>query len=189
MASFTPRLTPEGIYESKYYYAENPYYLEGNGMPNCTAYAWGRFYEITKIKPDNLPLGNGGEWYPKAVAADYYKVGDTPRLGAVICYSSKTDGAGHVAIVEQINEDGSFVISQSGYYRPLEPYPPDTPHYFSTKVCDGDSKLASTGMADYNFQGFIYNTRIPVKPQPGNNKKKSFIFFGTKFACLLRRKM
>jgi surface antigen len=28
---------------------------------------------------------------------------------------SYTDGAGHVAVVEQINDDGSIITSESGY--------------------------------------------------------------------------
>lgn len=165
MADFTPRLSKTGIYLSKYYYDDNPFYQAGYGLPNCTCYAWGRFYEISDVRPDNLPLGDGGDWYPSAVSSGYYKTGNTPALGAVACYSSTTGDAGHVAIVEVINSDGSFTISQSGYYRPIASYPPDTNNYFWTNECDATSKKAPW-MGNYAFQGFIYNPEQPVTPLP-----------------------
>ena len=70
--AFTPRFTDEGIENNYKWYSENPFYLNGYGMPNCTCYAWGRFWEISdpnnlKInKPENLPVGNGGEWWSDA---------------------------------------------------------------------------------------------------------------------------
>ena len=171
MAEFTPRLTADGIYLSKYYYADNPFYQSGYGLPNCTCYAWGRFYEISGVYPSNLPTGNGGEWYPRAVQQGYYDVGDTPALGAVICYVSTTGGAGHVAIVEQINADGSFVISQSGYYRPIASYPPDTEDYFWTNTCVAYNKKAHF-ISKYSLQVFIYNPEQPAPPTPSGKRKK-----------------
>ena len=52
--------------------------------------------------------------------ADGYARGFTPKLGDVACGSlggvaNGNEGAGHVAIVEQINNDGSIVISESNY--------------------------------------------------------------------------
>lgn len=167
MAEFTPRLTSDGIYKSKYYYTDNVFEKSGYGLPNCTCYAWGRFYEITGVYPTNLPTGDGGVWYPRAEAAGYYALGQTPKLGAVICYSSTTGGSGHVAVVEQINQDGSFVISQSGYFRPVSAYPPDTQSYFWTNVCDATTKKASW-MTNYIFQGFIYNPDIEDTETPDN---------------------
>lgn len=161
--AYKPRLTSEGIYRSKYYYADNPFESSGYGLPNCTAYAWGRFYEISGVRPTNLPTSNGGTWYPDAVKSGYYGVGQKPMLGSVICYASKTGGAGHVAIVEQINSDGSFIISQSGYNRPIAEYPPDTPEYFWTSTCDGTTMLPK-GSDKYSFQGFIYNPYAVDQP-------------------------
>lgn len=56
------------------------------GLPNCTCYAWGRFWEIgdpnsTKIhKPTQLPTGDGYVWWERAVASGYYQTGQTPKL-------------------------------------------------------------------------------------------------------------
>ena len=160
---FYPRLNSNGMYGSKYYYADNPFEASGYGLPNCTCYAWGRFYEISGIRP-SLPTGNGGDWFASAQSAGIYETGNVPALGAVACYGSSVGGAGHVAIVEEIDSAGNFTISQSGYYRPIASYPPDTTNYFWTNSCDAVSKMA-IWMGNYYFQGFIYNPEIPIPLQ------------------------
>ena len=109
--TFVPRFTADGIYENPFWYAYNPY----PDLPNCTCYAWGRFYEILGEAP-LLQLGNAKQWFPKTVLYGPYETGAKPHVGAVLCLDSK-DGDGHVAIVEQVNEDGTFIVSQSGFRR------------------------------------------------------------------------
>ena len=49
---------------SKYYYStSNPFYSAGYGMPNCTAYAWGRWYELLGKRPTKLSTRNAENWY------------------------------------------------------------------------------------------------------------------------------
>lgn len=138
---FLPRLTAPTM-NNKHFYSDNIYHLEGWGMPNCTCYAWGRFYEIIGSKPKFL--GNAEDWwgYP-----DGYKRGQVPKLGAVVCWRKGTagdnsDGAGHVAIVEQINSDESILISQSAYNGTL----------FWTQTLKTPYIFGSA----YTLQGFIY---------------------------------
>ena len=155
MTEFTPRLTEDGIYLSKYYYQENPFHQSGYGLPNCTCYAFGRFWEITGGAMPNLSLGNAEEWFGKA---DGYGRGQTPKLGAVACWRNgqvgvASDGAGHVAIVEVINEDGSIVTSESGWGASRTMW---TEH----RQNDGNWGQVSP----YIFQGFIYI--------PDNEKRK-----------------
>ena len=142
--TFVPRFTADGIYENPYWYAYNPY----PDLPNCTCYAWGRFYEILGDAP-LLQLGNAKDWFPKTVLYGPYETGDKPHIGAVVCFDSKK-GDGHVAVVEQVNEDGTFIVSQSGFRRPIYDYPPDTPGYFTLDYFN------IRGMPN-EFQGFIYN--------------------------------
>ena len=112
----------------------------GQVIPNCTGYAWGRFLEEQGITDCNLSRGNATVWYGNT--SDGYRRGNKPRLGAVICYSGGTDDKGHVGIVEQINNDGSIVISESAYngyyFRTRTVYPP-----FYNYV-------------NHTWQGFIY---------------------------------
>ena len=164
MATFQPRLNDDGIVGSRYWSAPgNPYY-PAYGMPNCTAYAWGRFWEINNqmghdVKPIGM-IGNTMDWYNNSVA---YQHGMTPKLGAIICFAGGPVGTGHVGVVEQINGDGSIVTSNSNYgaefFITYTQYPPN---YSSGTL---------------TFQGFIYN---PYTDQPGPTptveKKKGFKF-------------
>lgn len=105
-AEFTPRLEAPDK-NNVYYYSKNPFYQAGYGMPNCTAYAWGRVYEITGTKP-KLSTGNAYGWY--GYVKDGYARGQEARLGAVACWG----GGGHVAVVEKI-EGSRITISESSW--------------------------------------------------------------------------
>ena len=146
--TFTPRLDSTGIEGSFYYYSQNPFYTAGYGLPNCTCYAWGRFWEISDKAGDGsnkptLPTGDAGTWYPNVTG---YEKGQTPKLGAVICWS-KSGEAGHVAIVEQILENGDIVTSNSAWQST----------FFYTKTI---YKADNYNFGNYVFQGFIYNPYV-----------------------------
>lgn len=102
---YEPRLTaPNG---EPYYTRElNAYSQTGYGMPNCVAYVYGRVYEITGEKP-LITKGNAGDWWFINKNNDYYDYGNEPKLGAVACWSN------HVAVVEEIADDGAVTVSES----------------------------------------------------------------------------
>lgn len=141
---FKPRLkAPERV--NGYYYSLNIFELCNYGMPNCTAYAWGRWYELMGVKP-KLYTGNAETWYPKGMAYDGYKRGQTPKLGAIACWSkgvagNSKDGAGHVAVVEEIYSDGSILTSNSAW---------KSTNFYTKKLAKGYK------VKGYTFQGFIY---------------------------------
>ena len=174
---FTPRLNTDGMSGSRYWYSNtNPYEAAGVGLPNCTCYAWGRFWEIGdpndtgEHKPVNLPTGDGYEWFGRAVSGGYYETGQTPRLGAVICFSDNNHptSGGHVAIVEQINNDNSIVTSNSAYGGAF---------FYLSNISPVNGRY-DTG--HYTFQGFIYNP-YAYQPSPIPKKKKkdhyNFVLF------------
>lgn len=128
----------------------------GSCIPNCVGYAWGRFYEITGKKP-KLCRANAELWYDYN---DGYKRGKTPKLGAIICWSKgkvgvSSDGAGHVAVVEEIYKDGSILTSNSGY---------NSTRFYLKKIPKGYA------LSGYSFQGFIYPPEeikdAPVEEEP-----------------------
>lgn len=93
----------------------------GYVMPNCVGYAQGRLLEIRGESKVNwkLPACNAEDWYDTAKAQGL-QVGQAPKLGAVVCWRAGSthngaDGAGHVAVVEEIKPNGDIVISQSAY--------------------------------------------------------------------------
>lgn len=78
----------------------NSYYV-GNGMW-CTDYVHAK-------RPDVAIYGNAGmSWIGSAEAAGK-STGTTPKAGAVAVTN------GHVAYVEHVNKDGSYVVSEMGW--------------------------------------------------------------------------
>lgn len=121
---------------------DNGYVLE-----NCTGYAYGRFLEQGNITECNLSNRDAENWYN---ANDGYSRGQVPKVGAVACWASGTagnpsDGRGHVAIVEEVETDGTILVSQSGYYSQKFTTQYITPPY---------------NFNNLTFQGFIYNPFI-----------------------------
>lgn len=84
--AYVPRLDDSGIVNNFHWYSDNPFYISGYGMPNCTCYAWGRFWEIGdpystgEHKPTQLPLSDGGQWWTDAISSGYYEAGQIPKL-------------------------------------------------------------------------------------------------------------
>jgi surface antigen len=76
-------------------------YYVGNGMW-CTDY-------VHSKRPDVSIYGNAGYNWVSAAQAEGKSTGSTPQPGAV----AVTDG--HVAYVEKVNSDGSYVVSEMGW--------------------------------------------------------------------------
>lgn len=117
----------------------------GSCLPNCVGYAWGRFYEITGSRP-KLSRANAENWY--GYTSDGYERSQTPVQGAVICWrkgqaGNGSDGAGHVAIVEEVKSNGDVVTSNSAYG--------GTRFYMKTITKASGYSIGSA----YTFQGFI----------------------------------
>ena len=160
---FKPRLTiPES--GNKYYnttaaggYAVgtvtgNPLCSGLNVLANCVGYAAARYNEIIGQKkwlyflypPD-------AENFVDVAKKSGLLVGTEPKLGALICWAkgqtwNPKDGAGHVAVVEKINADGSIITSESGYGCA-------NPFWTSAREKGNGNWGAGT---DYRFVGFIY---------------------------------
>lgn len=171
---FTPRLTkPEA--GNKYYITRakggwstaivgNPTDPDCNVLHNCVGYAFGRFNEILgDTKMTHLQPINAENFYAVAQSQGL-KTGQEPKLGAVVVWQkgatlTSSDGAGHVAVVEVINEDGSIITSESGYGCKTA--------FWTTKRVKGNGNWGAG--AEYKFLGFIYlpedaETTDPVKP-------------------------
>lgn len=172
--AFTPRLNSIGMLGNRHWYTnQNPYYPY-YGMPNCTCYAWGRFWEvgdplsmgINKPNPNDLPGGwSGGYWWSH-FNKEVYESGSTPALGAVICFWDNNGGDGHVAIVEQINNDGESIVTSNSAWGGT---------YFYTATLYRSNNYSWTGSNGhyYTCQGFIYNP-YGDSPTPVVNKPHKF---------------
>lgn len=169
MAEYKPRLSaPSATNKNYLHYSKGGYNYcihikNGSCLPNCVGYAWGRWREILG-KKHNLSTANAENWWGHT--SDGYKRGQTPKLGAVMCWrkgkaGNSADGAGHVAVVEKINADGSVTYSNSNY----------SGTRFYTNTLKPPYKLGSA----YTFQGFIY---LPVsfdEPKKETVKSDSFL--------------
>ena len=171
---FTPRLTkPEA--GNKYYITKakggwstaivgNPTDKDCNVLSNCVGYAFGRFNEILgDTKMTHLQPINAENFYAVAQSQGL-KTGQEPKLGAVAVWQkgatlSYTDGAGHVAVVEVINADGSIVTSESGYNC-------KNPFWTTTRKKGADGNWGA-GIG-YKFLGFIY---LPEDTEPAEPAK------------------
>lgn len=175
--AFSQRTEEPDKENANYFSNNNVFHASGWGMPNCTAYAWGRFYEISGEKP-KLHTGNAERWFAggpifneeitdwdkaveKGTKYDSYERGLEPRVGAVMCWSNPNKDGGHVAIVEEIVSDTELKVSESGYPSLMFQYS------FYKKNSSGDWYGSSdnsfglpAGCVAYPFQGFIYNPKI-----------------------------
>ena len=172
--AFSPRLNSIGMLGNRHWYTtDNPYYPT-YGLPNCTCYAWGRFWEIgdplslgiNKPNPNDLPGGwSGGYWWGN-VNNNVYQTGSEPALGAVICFEDTSGGDGHVGIVEQINNGGESIVTSNSAWGGT---------YFYTQTLYRSNNYGWTGSsgAYYRTQGFIYNPFADV-PTPSSKIKTGF---------------
>ena len=67
---------------------------------------------MTGVQTCALPICNAVNWW--ANAKPYRPEGHVPIQGAIIVFSNWP--VGHVAYVEAVNPDGSFVISEMNYF-------------------------------------------------------------------------
>ena len=119
------------------------------------------------INTPTLSLGNAKEWWGYNINHNYYDYGQTPQLGATICFAPPDiypNRVGHVATVEEIYSD-HIVTSNSdwgGRYFYLETLYPDANGKYHHDV--------------YTSQGFIYNPWAdqPTPPTPSDVKKDEF---------------
>ena len=183
MSIFTPRLDYAGTDTLDYYTTANIFYgatewgyNPNTGqyeylsiwLPNCTAYAYGRFNELAGLHTLNYnwPSGNGEDWWTQAPGKGLTR-GQTPAIGAAMSWTY-TDGtpAGHVAVVEQLNYDSlgnltSLVTSNSAWHSYLD-YPPRTPgNQYPWFYLETISANNLVHYANQHFQGFIYHPNYP----------------------------
>lgn len=163
-ATYSPRLSAPSTSDLNWIHVNNGGYnycikISGNScLPNCVGYAWGRWREFLGSY-HNLSRSNAEMWYLNT--GDGYSRGQTPKLGAVMCWAkgvagNAADGAGHVAIVEKINSDGSITCSNSAYG--------------GTRFYTLTLKAPYNVGTGYSFQGFIYP---PINFDSGNQPTPS----------------
>lgn len=152
-----------------------------NVLCNCVGYANGRFNEIIndseligKEKTFKFSLVCNAENFIESAKKQGLKISKTPVLGGVMVWQkgatlSQKDGAGHVAVVEQINEDGSIITSESGY------------NAFAFKRVTRTNKNKRWGQnSSYSFRGCIINPSVNSASQPTEKTETSSLSYMVK---------
>lgn len=173
---FTQRLTKPTI-TNKYYlhYNKGGYNTcivldntTGNVLPNCVGYAHGRFLEIQGVKKVDWTIPNcNAEDFIETAKKNGLKVGNEPKLGAIIVWSvgalhNGADGAGHVAVVEEVGND-YIVTSESGYKSKA--------YFWTTKRTNANGNWGAN--APYKFLGFIYQPKDIAEPVKEETKTET----------------
>lgn len=98
-----------------------------NVLANCVGYANGRFNEIINdpelkgiTKTFKYQLSCNAENFIESAKRQGLKISSTPVQGGIMVWQKGRtlyggDGAGHVAIVETVYDDGTILTSESGY--------------------------------------------------------------------------
>ncbi len=142
---------------------------DANVLSNCVGYAFGRFNEIGENKKMSYLMPINAERFYDIALQQGLTIEQTPSLGACIVWQkgptrdpSGSDGAGHVAIVEQVINDGEIITSESGWGC-------QTPFWTQTrKKANGNWGAGD----DYKFLGFIKHPDVTASTKPGTDTSK-----------------
>lgn len=168
---FEPRLTiPEN--GNKYYIRKEnggysnaipgyPKHSSLDVLSNCVGYAQSRFNEIIGAGNCNWLKPVNAERFIDYAKPQGLKISNKPQIGACAVWrggdtSDGSDGAGHVAIVEAVYDDGSILTSESGYG--------DGRAFWTTQRVKGNSGNWGQKISSYKFLGFILNPAIVELP-------------------------
>ena len=157
--SYTPRLTApsagdlrwikdtSGGYNQCIYGSDGP----PSVLPNCTGYVHGRVMEIRGVNTDDGGLSFGDAYtYWTGSSPDWIQESD-PSLGAIVCYTTVGGpNPGHVAVVEQIIDIDTIVVSESNYGG----------NYFDTLTCYRSYGWRPSAGWNVTPQGFLKNPYV-----------------------------
>lgn len=176
--AFTPRLTAPSTSDLRWIQVNSGGYNQciygrlgpPSVLPDCTGYVHGRCMEIAGINTDNmgLSLGNGADYWNGS--SSNWVQEQNPSLGAVACYYTiGTTQPGHVAMVEQIIDADTIVISESDWGTP-----DTTGVYFRTLTCYRQYGWRPSGGWNVYAYGFLKNPYVtPTPPVPTPRKPMS----------------
>lgn len=141
--------------------AGSPTQSGANALSNCVGYAQGRaleiYCELEKYDPGKSgshPFQtlncNAGEFVDRAPAAGL-SVSQDPAPGAIMCW--KTNGAGHVAVVERVIDKNTVIATESGWGGICNTDWISHTRRRGSGNWDGDKFT----MGGYTFAGFVLN--------------------------------
>jgi LysM repeat protein len=136
-----------------------------NVLANCVGYATGRFNEIIGKGNCDL-LGNmNAECFVEIAKKQSLTISQTPEAGACMVWQkgatlAGSDGAGHVAIVEQVISPTKVITSESGYGS-------NNPFWNATREKGADGNWGASKAQGYVFLGFVLNPAVTSASNTG----------------------
>lgn len=149
--------------------AGNPTQPYANVLDNCVGYANGRFNESINdpdlkgvVKAFKYQLVCNAENFIESAKRQGLKINSTPIEGGIMVWQkgatlNGSDGAGHVAFVERVYDDGSIMTSESGWAS------------WAFKTVRRDNSNGRWGQNSYyKFRGCIINPEVKneITPAP-----------------------
>lgn len=153
---------PQGGYNAAVY--GEPTQPYANVLDNCVGYANGRFNEIGAYGKCKYQLVCDAEDFIESAKKQGLKISPTPIEGGIMVWQKGAtlgsgDGAGHVAVVERVYDDGTILTSESGW------------NSWAFKTVRRDNTNGRWGQNEYyRFRGCIINPAVkdpkivPVPP-------------------------
>lgn len=120
-----------------------------NVLANCVGYANGRFAEIQETQGIKYQFICNAEGFINKAKAYGLKISNVPTLGGIMVWEGKGSLAGHVAIVERIDNINQVFTSESAYG--------GTAFYNKTRT---NSNGRWDMSLNYSFIGCIVNPKI-----------------------------
>ena len=131
-----------------------------NVLCNCVGWACARYNEIYSIETGYQGMKypqfccNAERFYGKAQELGL-EIRKEPTNGGIMVWEGKGDLAGHVAVVERVNSDGTVLTSESGY------------NHFAFENYTRSNSNGNWGVNNYYvYLGCIVN---PANPTPEDN--------------------
>lgn len=149
--------------------AGNPTIAGANVLANCVGYANGRFNESIndpeltgKVLAFHYQLVCNAENFIESAKNQGLKISKVPVQGGIMVWQKGAtlgggDGAGHVAFVEEVYEDGSILTSESGWGSRDWAFK-------NLRRTNTDGRWGQSSA--YKFRGCIINPYIDGKPVP-----------------------
>lgn len=152
------------IYSSKSgYVSQCPWYAKSRAIEIVYGSNMDDSLKQTVIASLKSTYGNGGSWYDAPDSTVFTKTTDytQPQPGSIVSWtahgSDETCRFGHVAIIEQVNEDGTVLVSESwNKAGALSSNGWSNIHYQVTNRTLDYIKSHRGSKCDFTFNGYVY---------------------------------
>lgn len=143
--------------------AGKPQYTTGSVLANCVGYAAGRFNEIIGSWTYDCLCNNPGRFITDGAKKGLELV-SYPVIGGIMVWTKGSSSSGHVAIVEDIYDDGTIYTSESAY---------NGKTFYNAKRSNSNGRWGIS--SSYTFKGCIVNPAVGRVTARTDNAYTNFV--------------